>query len=74
VQKTQRESESSKGTNYVPKPPQVARTMLEKEKEGKLESKGSLEEPSLSMIVCFTIKAPCVLCKAINTPLPIEST
>jgi hypothetical protein len=43
VQKTQRESKRGKGTNYVPKPPQVARTILEKEKEGKLESIVSVE-------------------------------
>lgn len=56
-------SETGKGTNYVPQPPQVARTILEKEKDGKPESKVSLEEPSLSM--CFKIEAPFVLCKAI---------
>jgi hypothetical protein len=72
--KTQRGLERGKGTNYVPKPPQVARTILEKEKEGKPESILSLEEPSLSMMTCFKIKTPRVFCKAMDTPLPIEST
>jgi hypothetical protein len=72
--KTQRGLERGKRTNYIPKPPQVARTILKKEKEGKPQSIVSLEEPSFSMMTRFRIKAPCVLCKAINIPLPIEST
>jgi hypothetical protein len=36
--KTQRGLERGKRTNYIPKPPPIVRSMLEKEREGKPKS------------------------------------
>jgi hypothetical protein len=50
--------------HYVPKPPSVARNILEKETSGKPQSVVSLEKPSPMMMMCLKIEATCALCKA----------
>jgi hypothetical protein len=40
--------EGGKGTNYVPRSPPIAKSILEKERERNIKSVVSLEEPSLA--------------------------
>ncbi len=54
-----------KGTNYVLKPPPLARSKLEEEREEKPKSSINLEEPSFAMIMCLKIKVACTFGKAI---------
>jgi hypothetical protein len=56
-----------KGTNYVPQPPLIARSILEKDKEEKIESITSLKKPSPAMMTQFKIKTTFILCKTIDT-------
>ncbi len=60
-------SQGGKGTNYVQEPPQVARNIPKKEREGKLESIVSLEEPSPMMTVCLKIEATWSFSKKLST-------
>ncbi len=55
------------GTNYVPKPSLLTRSISQKENEWKCESIGNLEKPSPTTKICFKIEVACILCKATNT-------
>jgi hypothetical protein len=59
-------SQSSKGTNYVSKPPPIAKNISQKESEKKPKSVVNLEKPSLAMMAHFKIDVACDLCKAID--------
>jgi hypothetical protein len=52
-----------KRTNYVPNPPPIIRSILEKEREGNLESVVNLKKPSPSIMAHLKIRVVCVLYK-----------
>jgi hypothetical protein len=67
--KTQNGSQRGKGINYVPKPPLVARSIVQR--EGKPKKTIVLEEPSLIIMIDLKIKMTCVLYKLIINTLYI---
>jgi hypothetical protein len=55
------------GTNYVPQPPPVARSISEKDREEKTESITSLEKPLFAMMTHLKIKTTFTLFKTSDT-------
>jgi hypothetical protein len=53
-----RKTEKGKGTNHVPKPPLVAKNILEQKKDQKLERIISLEKLSFVITTHLKIKMP----------------
>jgi len=56
-----------KGTNYVPPPPLITRSISKKDKEEKIESITSLKKPSATMMTHLKIKTTFIFCKTIDT-------
>jgi hypothetical protein len=61
--KNPNESQRGKGTNYVPKPSLVARSISKKEREAKPKKLGSLKECSPTTMTHLKIEATCALYK-----------
>jgi hypothetical protein len=56
-----------KRTNYVPKPPPIIRSILEKEREGNLESIVNLKELLPAIMAHLKIKVVCAFYKPTDT-------